>query len=97
MRLVILLTSTFLSFAAIDLNVLRRRRDSGLSSTPLSLAPLGGERLEHKKQIRRFDVIPQEYREPEPYVRSKCNYFCTQARDVRYSDQRKIRRRINNL
>ena len=99
MKIVIILISTFLPWAAIDLNLLRRRGDSYASdATEISLE-LGGDELHQKKKVQqhRLNVIPPWHRGLKRPVRSRCNYFSTKSRDPRDSDQRKIRRRINNV
>lgn len=99
MRIKTILISTFLTWTAFDLNLFRRRGQSyAFSTIEISLAQDGDELREAEEIERhRWDVIPPWLRGARPRVKSRCNYFSTKPRDVRYSDQRKIRRRINNL
>jgi hypothetical protein len=52
-----------------------------------------------RKTVRQMtSVVPAEFRGAEKApVRSKCNHYSVKSRDVRNSDQRKIRRRFNNM
>ena len=99
MKISFLILSTFLSFAVFDPQLFRRRWDgSHLSVIELSQSEGENELLaEQESQRHRLDVIPTGFRKIPPPVRSRCNYFSSKPRDMRYSDQRKIRRRINNM
>jgi hypothetical protein len=99
MKVSTILVSTFLTWSAYDSNLFRRRRDSFTSNqTSISLTAEDEELREAKAvQRHRLDVIPARYRRVRTPVRLKCNYFSTKSRDVRDSDQKKIRRRFNNL
>lgn len=94
-----LIISTFLSWAAFDLNLFRRRGDLHVYSEDEISLDLGADALHQKKRIKqhRLNVIPIRYRGIRRPVRSKCNYFSTKSRDVRDSDQMKIRRKFNNM
>jgi hypothetical protein len=99
MKIMTLLISTFLTWAAFDSNVFRRRKDSyALSETEISFS-LGTDTLRQKEKIHRdrLDVIPAWHRGAIKPVRTKCNYFLTKSRDLRDSDQKKIRRRFDNM
>jgi hypothetical protein len=98
MRLALLVLSTFLSWPAYDLNLFRRRRDS-LTATATEISENEGQEFRQRKQIKRhhLDVIPRRYREQKKPVPLRCNYFSTKPRDVRFSDQRKIRRMFNSM
>ncbi|PIS10778.1 MAG: hypothetical protein COT73_07635 [Bdellovibrio sp. CG10_big_fil_rev_8_21_14_0_10_47_8] len=94
-----ILISTFLSLVAFDTNFFRRKETLDGSSQIEFSRDLGSESLQEKKAFRRErrDVIPARYRNIEQPVPSRCNYFSTKSRDVRDSNQRKIRRKFNNM
>jgi hypothetical protein len=98
MRIRIILITTFLTWTAVDLQLLKRRRlfrDS--SQIELSLEQSDRENEQEKKSERhRLDVIPVWQRGRRKPLQSRCNYFSTKPRDHRFSDQRKIRRMFNN-
>lgn len=98
MRISTLLISTFLTWAAYDTNLFRRRRDY-VAANALETLPADEENekiLQQKKIQNRLDVIPKHHRHRQ-ITRSRCNYFSTKPRDVRFSDQQKIRRMFNNM
>jgi len=97
MKIHSILISTLLTWAAFDQNLFRRRT---YASTMVAISfDHGADELREQERVRqrRLDVIPPWLRGSRPRLRMKCNYFSTNARDARYSDQRKIRRRIINL
>lgn len=95
MHISILLFSTLLSWAAYDLNLFRRR--GAVVSAAIEISYGESETLRQKKVHRhRLDVIPPWQRGRKKVFVSRCNYFSTKPRDVRFSDQRKIRRMFNN-
>lgn len=99
MKIPFLIISTFLSLSAFDPQLFRRRHE-GAQLSAIEFSQLEGENeqlTERESQRHRLDVIPPKLRNIRKPVRSKCNYFSTKPRDVRYSDQQKIRRRINNM
>lgn len=94
MKITQIFVSLFLSWTAVDI---RRRGDSPYShETELTLVH-DGEQLRQKKQRRYENVIPLWFRGYRPPPPRRCNHTSGKAKDPRYSDQRKIRRRINNL
>lgn len=98
MQIAIILISTLLSWTAFDPNLFRRRNHSFTWVAGFSLTH-EEEGLQQKKKIQkqnRLDVIPPKYRQIKKPFRGKCNYFSTKPRDVRFSDQMKIRRMFNN-
>ena len=99
MKIKTILISTFLTWAAFDQNLFRRRAGSYAPTIIAVSLDHGADVLREREQIQRhrLSVIPSWLRGSRVRVRSKCNYFRTDSRDARYSDQRKIRRRINNL
>ena len=99
MKITLLLISTILSWTAFDHNLFRKRRSLSSHSLQQIWNDPELEQLQQKKRVlvRRLDVIPKSFRDYRKPSRSKCNYFSTKPRDVRYSDQMKIRRRINNI
>lgn len=100
MKIRSLLSATFLSWVAFDANLFRRRRSAQASSATEISLDQAHEDLEEKKQQKqnRRSVIPPHLRDigPAP-VRKRCSYYSTKSRDVRDSDQKKIRRRFNNM
>ena len=99
MKILILFTSTFLTWAAFDRNLFRRRADSYATNASEISFELGADELRQKKKIQQkyLNVIPARYRKRPARLRMKCNYFGSKSRDSRDSDQRKIRRRFNNM
>lgn len=99
MKIKSILISTLLTWTAYDQNLFRRR--TGFYNTTAVAVSLdhGADELRQREKVqhRHLSVIPPWLRGSRPRVRLKCNYFRTDSRDARYSDQRKIRRRINNL
>ncbi len=98
MRTVLFTTMALLTWAIYDPNLFRRRSAStGPTSIELTLSDLAEEGQRQKKIIRRnAEVIPWWHRNKKSPVVSRCNYFQTNPRDVRFSNQRKIRRMFNN-
>ena len=99
MQIAILLITSFLSWAAYDTNLFRRRRDAyGLAAIEVSQEELKHEQEQQQQKVLRQnrDVIPTRFRDIRKPVALRCNYFSTKPRDVRFSDQRKIRRMFNN-
>lgn len=99
MRAKILLFTSVLSWAIYDTNLFRRRSDPIANpAIEVSLDELSGEHEQQKKiQRHKANVIPQWHRDQRKPVASRCNYFSTKPRDVRFSNQRKIRRMFNNI
>lgn len=97
MKFSIILVSTFLSWAAYDHNLFRRKNDSYVFSEDeiVSLEKVGQKKRALLKR-EHLSVIPAWHKARKKPTRLKCNYFSTSSRDVRNSDQRKIRRRFNN-
>ena len=98
MRTLFLLIPSFLSWAAYDTNLFRKRQDSyALTAIEISLDELSQEQKLKRRQLLRQnkDVIPKWVRDQKKPEISKCNYFSTRPRDVRFSNQRKIRRMSN--
>ena len=96
MKRISILLSTFLTWAAFETGLFRRRKDSyDASAIELALAP--EEEKRQQKKLRVSNVIPHWIRKRRPKFRHKLNYFSTKSRDVRDSDQQKIRRKINNM
>lgn len=98
MRTIILIFAALFAWAIYEPN-LSRRRTSSIATTAieLSLAELSEKSQQQKKvQRRNSDVIPTWHRGKKKPVISRCNYFSTKPRDVRFSDHRKIRRMFNN-
>jgi hypothetical protein len=98
MKILIFLIITFLPWAAFDTNLFRRRRDSFDTESGISL-DLGSDFFQQKKKVRQLvlNVIPLKHRSLRKAVSTKCNYFSTKSRDPRNSNQRKIRRKFNNM
>ncbi len=98
MRKLTVLITLFLSWVAFDKNLFKSQK------APFALRTAGtslihdGERRSQKSIIRyqRRSIVPEWMPKVDKKLRLKCNYFSTKSRDVRSSDQRKIRRRINN-
>ncbi len=100
MRTTVLLLFSFLSWAAYDTNLFRKRRDSySVTAIEISLDELSFEQEQQQKKIlrRNQDIIPAWHRGQRKPEVSRCNYFSTKPRDVRFSNQRKIRRMFNNM
>jgi len=99
MRISLFLITSFLSWAAYDTNLFRKRQDSiAIVTIEISLDELNEEHRQQQKVHRRnLDVIPDSYRNQRRPVTSRCNYFSTKPRNVRFSNQRKIRRMFNNM
>ena len=97
MRITLLLTAALVSWAIYDVYLFRRSRSS-FAVTSTEISNYEPELLRQQKKIlrNRFDVIPLKHRGRKKY-KPKCNYFNTKPRDVRFSNQRKIRRMFNNL
>lgn len=98
MRISNIIISIFLTWVAYDSNLFRRRR-SYAATNIVSILPADeeNEKVLHKKKIQhRLDVIPKRHRLRQKR-RERCNYFSTKPRDVRFSDQMKIRRMFNNM
>jgi hypothetical protein len=95
MRITIILISTFLSWAVYDTNLFRRRQQS-VAAIAAEVLP-DEEDAREQKEIQHREIIPPWYRKKKLQIRQRCNYFSVRPRDVRYSDQQKIRRRINNM
>lgn len=89
--------ATFLVWAAYDNHLFRRRSDR-FASGNVSIS-LESEALRNAKKAarRRRTIIPPWYEPRPPKLKMKVNHFKSEAKDPRYSDQRKIRRRINNM
>lgn len=86
------------SWVAYDRNLFRRRES--IFSNELysySIAPEPEHENERKNQQDRRNVVPDWFPTTNSRLRSKCNYFSTKPRDVRFSNQRKIRRMFNNM
>jgi hypothetical protein len=99
MKISIILISTFLSWATYDTHLFRRRKNFYAANDDEISFELTEEVLQKKKKTirHRLDVIPRRYRGLKKPVRAKLNYFSSKPRDVRSSDQKKIRRRFNNM
>lgn len=98
MTILRILVSAFLSWAAFDRNLFRARRlPAGSVQAPVSLSWEQEQVRKAKRNQHRLNVIPQRYRRARTPLRSKCKYHSVKSRDVRDSDQRKIRRRFNNM
>ena len=97
MKISILFVSLFLTWTAYDQNIFRRPREQ-FQLTAIEEFFSESE-VQQKKQLRRhrLDVIPARYRNLRPPEKQRVNYFSTKPRDVRFSNQRKIRRMFNNL
>lgn len=96
MKIMTIFVSLFLSWAAYDQNLFRRRRES-FSHGSIEFV-LSESELEEKKQVQQhLSVIPPWHRSLPKRVRLRVNYFSTKPRDVRFSNQRKIRRMFNNM
>ncbi len=101
MRLIRIFVSLFLCWVAYDLNLFRfQRREFWYSSgAAVSLTHFEGE-FEEEREVKRHErgVIPESFKglKLRDYVHERCNYFSVRARDARYSDQCKIRRRCIN-
>jgi len=98
MKKFIICLTTLLSWVAFEPGHHRRRRHFP-ETTSIEIAvddELTEHFLEQKIARKRFDVIPKKFRVRQVKLRSKCNYFSVKSRDVRDSNQKKIRRRINN-
>lgn len=91
MKISTLFTTTFLVWIAYDANLFRRRGDSYSSSVAITL-----EIKKEQKRFRRLTGPPWREKIP-PKLRMKVNHFSSRSKDPRYSDQQKIRRRINNM
>lgn len=96
MKISVILTSVFLSWVAFDHN-LHRRYDSSHGET----ASLYDEELKKQKirklQRKNADVIPVKFRRRKVKLRAKCSYKSVKSKDHRDSDQRKLRRKFNNM
>ena len=97
MQIISVLISLLLPWAAVDLSLLRRRKSLFSDETTISFSQ--EEELWQRKRAQRLrsNVIPIELRRARPRVRSKCSYLSIKSKDVRDSNQRKIRRRFNNM
>ena len=93
--------ATFLVWAAYDSHLFRRRRDRFASSHisfSLEAEAEAKAQREARKATRQWrDNIPPWYEPPPLKLKMKVNHFKSESKDPRYSDQRKIRRRINNM
>ncbi len=90
---------TLFAWVAYDSNLFRSRGVRfALSSTSISMED-AIEALREVKEVKRHkrEVIPPCCRPGEPKLKMKVNHFSSKTKDPRYSDQRKIRRRFNNL
>lgn len=99
MKITVIFISTFLTWAAFDHNLYRRRRESySLDAVEISLSE-AGEAISQKKQVRqyRLNVIPRHLRKREVKLYSKVNHKSTKSMDRRDSNQRSIRRKFNNM
>ncbi len=96
MRITLYLTTLLLNWIAYDLNLFRGKRDAYAS---LNYATY--DSLKEQKQVKKLiklNVIPPWLRAMKrPRVRMKVNHFSGKSRDVRDSNQRKIRRKFNNM
>jgi hypothetical protein len=92
MRISIILV--FLCWVAYDQRLFARRRSYFSSGPEISLYE--AERKRERREILRNHVIPKWHRGGHSY-RSRLNYFSTKPRDVRFSDQRKLRRMFSNI
>jgi hypothetical protein len=97
MKILAIFSSTFLVWAAYDSNLFRRRGER-YASSHISYVAGPESQVQHKvKKHYQREVIPPWYKRPPPKLKMKVNHFNVKTKDPRYSDQRKIRRRINNL
>jgi hypothetical protein len=99
MKILIIILSPLLTWTAFDRNLFRRRHEvSNLGIIEIS-AELNLSELQQKKKIQKrlSTIIPKSYRLTKKPVRSKCSYVSVKSKDARDSDQRKIRRRFNNM
>lgn len=97
MRFIVIFISSLLSWSAYDVNLFRRRNDSlYLKTAELSLEVTERQLQRRKIKRDRLDMIPKKYRDVRKPFKQRCNYFSTKPRDVRFSDQMKIRRMFNN-
>jgi hypothetical protein len=94
-----ILVAIFLNWVAFDLNLFRRREGIFSTETTSMTLSLEAEELKQKEQLQhhRMDVVPPHMRGLRKPVQCSCNYFSTKPRDVRFSNQRKIRRMFNNM
>lgn len=99
MKIIILYISTLLTWVAFDPGAHRRRRGFSYGqNTELFLTEDEQELQQEKKLIRhRLDVIPKRFRGIRSLQRIKFHSATTKSKDPRDSDQRKIRRRFNNM
>lgn len=98
MKIIFLFISIFLSWVAFDPGLFRRRYNSyNIAVVEFTLTEVDEVQQQKKVQQKRLDVIPLRYRNRKKPERMKVNYFSTKPRDVRFSNQRKIRRMFNNM
>lgn len=100
MRITTFLTSAFLSYAAYDLNLFRRRKSGYQASSAIEHSLAGNElkeREQKKVKYERTNVIPPWLLAKQPKLRMKCNHFSGKSKDPRDSNQRAIRRKFSNM
>jgi len=98
MKISILFISTLFSWAIFDPSLFRRRSNSyNIVALEFSLNEVDEVQQKKKVQKEHSDPIPLHYRKRKKPERSKLNYFSSKPRDVRFSNQKKIRRMFNNM
>ena len=99
MTILKILVLIFLPWTAYDLDLFRRQtKGHVLRFTDLSFVENPDE-FRLKKQIQKLhsNVVPLRLRAGKSPARSKCSYYSIKSRDIRDSNQRKIRRKFNNM
>lgn len=95
MRKITLCLGIFLFGVAYDRRIFFGGRSDGLTIDLChEIDPSQAEK--EKKQKRKSSPIPERFKKFRRPVRSRCNYFDTHTRNVRFLDQRKIRRMCIN-
>jgi uncharacterized protein YktA (UPF0223 family) len=96
MKISVIFTSFFLSWVAFDPNI--HRSSVATFSREAALYDEETKKQKLRKIYKRNrDVIPPKFRKRKVKLRSRCSYSGTKSKDHRDSDQRKIRRRFNNM
>ncbi len=96
MKIVRWIVAAFLPWAAVDTELLRRRKSPLARGETIELE-IAGDREVKRVRRKRRSVIPIGYRHAEKPVRRKVNHTSSKSRDVRDSNQRMIRRKFSNM